>query len=149
MKALLTSFDLLLIVVAFLILTAGLARRWSLWRQKKPAGISGDWQGVMASVLGHGDILKRPWVGGAHLGAFWGVMIPLTVIILAQFGFVIPHAPANFLSLVQDLAGLVLLIGTAMLLIRRIGEPNAEGPSRTLLPMVLLMVILVSGFLAA
>jgi Fe-S oxidoreductase/nitrate reductase gamma subunit len=149
LKALLTSFDLLLIAVAFLILTAGLARRWSLWRQKKPAGISGDWQGVMASVLGHRDILKRPWVGGAHLGAFWGVMIPLTVIILAQFGFVIPHAPANFLSLVQDLAGLALLIGTAVLLIRRIGGPNAVGPSRTLLPMVLLMVILVSGFLAA
>ncbi len=149
MKALLTSFDLLLIAVAVVILTVGLARRWTLWREKKPAGISGDWKGMMTSVLAHRDILKRPGVGGAHLGAFWGVMIPLTVIILAQFGFVIPHAPANLLSLVQDLAGLALLIGTVMLLTRRIGRTDAGGPSGTLLPMVLLLVILVSGYLAA
>ena len=104
MKALLTSFDLLLIVLAFFIMALGLARRWSLWREKKPAGISGDWKGLMASVLAHRGILNRPSVGEAHLAAFWGVIIPLLVIIFAQFGFIIPQAPAKLLHLIQDLA---------------------------------------------
>ena len=98
--------------------------------------------------LAHRDILKRPSVGGAHLAAFWGVVIPLIVIILAQFGFIIPHAPANLLSLIQDLAGMALLIGSVYLLVRRMGCADAEGPPRTLLPMILMLVILVSGFLA-
>ena len=148
MKALLTSFDLLLVVAAFFIMTAGLARRWSLWRQKRPAGISGTWQGLQAALITQRDILKRPSVGGAHLAVFWGVVIPLIVIILAQFGFTIPNAPANLLSLVQDLAGIGLLIGTLYLLVRRLGRRDADGPLRTLLPMLLMLLILCSGFLA-
>ena len=148
MKALLTSFDLLLIAAAFLIMVVGLARRWSLWRTKKPADISGDWQGLKTSLIAHRDILRRPSVGGAHLAAFWGVVIPLIVIILAQFGFVIPQAPAKLLHLVQDLAGIALLIGTLFLLVRRLGSTDAEGPTRTMVPTVLLLVILFSGFMA-
>ena len=148
MKALLTTFDLLLIALAFLTMALGLARRWSLWREKKPAGISGDWQGLMASVLAHRDVLKRPAVGGAHLAVFWGLIIPLIVILAAQFGFNIPKAPANLLSLIQDLAGMALLIGILLLLVRRLRCEDAEGPSRTLLPMLLMLVILFSGFLA-
>jgi Fe-S oxidoreductase/nitrate reductase gamma subunit len=148
LKALLTSFDLLLIVLAFFIMALGLARRWSLWREKKPAGISGDWQGLMASVLAHRGILNRPSVGEAHLAAFWGVIIPLLVIIFAQFGFIIPQAPAKLLHLIQDLAGIALLIGILFLLVRRMGNKDAEGPTRTMLPMVLLLVIVVSGFMA-
>ncbi len=149
MKALLTSFDLLLVLLAFLIMGLGLARRWTMWREKKPAGISGDWAGLRKSLLAQRDILRRPWVGRAHLAVFWGVVIPLMVIILAQFGFIIPQVPAHLLSFVQDLAGLALLIGTLLLLIRRLGAEDAQGPARTLLPMFLMLVILVSGFLAA
>ncbi len=149
MKALFTSFDLLLIVLAFLISGIGLARQWSLWRQKKPAGVSGDWQALFAALLGQRTILRRPSVGGAHMAAFWGVILPLAVIILAQFGFIIPQVPAAVLSLVQDIAGLALLVGTLYLLVRRLGQSDPDGPPRTLLPMVVMLVILVSGFLAA
>ncbi len=148
MKALLTSFDLLLIALALLIMTAGLARRWSLWRKKKPAGVSGDWGGLTDSLLKHRDILKRPSVGTAHLAAFWGVVIPLVVIIAAQFGFSIPQAPADLLSFIQDVAGIVLLIGVLYFMFRRLASAESEGPSRTLAPMVLLLVIVLSGFLA-
>ena len=148
MKALLTSFDLLLIALALLIMTAGLARRWSLWRKKKPAGVSGDWGGLTDSLLKHRDLLKRPSVGTAHLAAFWGVVIPLVVIIAAQFGFIIPQAPADLLSLIQDVAGIVLLTGVLYFMFRRLASAESEGPSRTLAPMVLLLVIVLSGFLA-
>ena len=76
MKALLTSFDLLVIALAFVIMGLGLARRWALWREKKPAGIAGNWQDLTASVLAHRGILDRPAVGLGHLTAFWGVVIP-------------------------------------------------------------------------
>jgi Fe-S oxidoreductase/nitrate reductase gamma subunit len=134
--------------MAFFIMAAGLARRWSLWREKKPAGITGDWKALQAALLAHRSILSRPSVGSAHLAAFWGVVIPLIVIILVQFGFIIPHAPANVLSLIQDLAGIALLIGILVLLVRRLGYADSGGPTRTLLPMILMLVILVSGFLA-
>jgi Fe-S oxidoreductase/nitrate reductase gamma subunit len=149
LKALLTSFDLLLVALAFFIMAFGLSRRWSMWRKKKPAGISGDWQSLKNALLAQREILRRPSVGGAHLAAFWGVVIPLLVIIIAQFGFIMPAVPAKFLSLVQDLAGIALLIGTLFLMVRRMGAGDTSGPSRTLLPMVLLLVILASGFLAA
>jgi Fe-S oxidoreductase/nitrate reductase gamma subunit len=148
LKALFTSFDLLLIALAFGIMALGLARRWSMWREKKPKGQSGDWGGLISAVLGHGSILRRPSVGGAHLAVFWGVVLPLAVIILAQFGFTISHAPAAALSFVQDLAGVALLIGTLYLLFRRMGLKETTSPRGTLLPMVLMLVILVSGFLA-
>jgi Fe-S oxidoreductase/nitrate reductase gamma subunit len=148
LKALLTSFDLLLVAAAFFIMVVGLARRWSLWRKKKPAGITGNWQGLQTALITQRDILKRPTVGSAHLAAFWGVVIPLIVIILAQFGFIIPHAPANLLSLIQDLAGIGLLLGTLYLLVRRMVRPDPDGPMRTLLPMLLLLLILFSGFMA-
>jgi Fe-S oxidoreductase/nitrate reductase gamma subunit len=148
LKALLTSFDLLLVALAFFIMAFGLSRRWSLWRKKKPAGISGDWQSLMSALLAQREILRRPSVGGAHLAVFWGVVIPLIVIILAQFSFSIPQAPAKLLSLIQDLAGMALLIGTLLLLVRRMGSSDDLGPSRTLLPMILFLIILVSGFLA-
>ena len=148
MKALLTSFDLLLVIGAFLVMAVGLARRWALWRHKKPAGIRGDWLGLWSALVAQRDILKRPAVGRGHLAVFWGVIIPLGVIILAQFGFILPLTVAHLLSLIQDLAGLALLLGTVFLLLRRIGRSDVDGPPRTLLPMILLLVILVSGFLA-
>lgn len=148
LKALLTSFDLLWIALAFFIMTVGLSRRWLLLREKKPNGVSGDWKGLKTALLAHREIRKRASVGSAHLMAFWGVVIPLIVIILAQFGFIIPNAPAGFLSLIQDLAGLALLIGTLLLLIRRMKMKDDEGPSRTLSPMIIMLIILISGFFA-
>jgi Fe-S oxidoreductase/nitrate reductase gamma subunit len=148
LKALFTSFDLLLIALALSIMGLGLARRWSMWREKKPGGLSGDWRGLASAVLAHSTILRRPAVGGAHLAVFWGVVLPLAVIIVIQFGLIIPHAPAALLSFVQDLAGVALLIGTLYLLLRRLGRTEAVSPRGTLLPMVIMLVILISGFLA-
>lgn len=148
MKALFTAFDLLQIVLAFVIMFLGLSRRWSIWREKRPAAISGDWPGLGGYLLGHGKILNRQSVGLYHLAVFWGVVLPLMVILVAQFGFTLPSPLARLLSLIQDLAGLALLAGTLLLMFRRLGLAEDQGPSRTLLPMVLLLVIVLSGFLA-
>ncbi|HHC25780.1 MAG TPA: 4Fe-4S dicluster domain-containing protein [Desulfobacterales bacterium] len=149
MKALITTYDILLIATAIMIMAAGLAKRWSLWRAlKQEDKASGDWPGLINYFLKHKEILRRPWVGISHLILFWGVMLPMAVVILAQFGFAIPEAPAHILSLLQDLAGFALLAGTLFLFIRRILSGDRDGPLKTLFPMVILMIIIVSGFLA-
>jgi Fe-S oxidoreductase/nitrate reductase gamma subunit len=149
LKALLTSFDLLLITLAVTVSVVGLARRWSQWYSKKPAGIKGDWAALKASVINHREIFRRPDVGWAHLAVFWGVVLPMIIIVLAQLGFAIPKFPAAILSIIQDLAGVALIAGSLFLLLRRAGIREAGGPVRTRLPMILLLVIGFSGFLAA
>ncbi len=148
MKALLTSFDLLLITMAVAVCAIGLARRWSQWYSKKPAGIKGDWSALKASVIDHREIFKRPNVGWAHLAVFWGVVLPMIIAILAQMGFTIPKFPAALLSVTQDLAGVALIAGSLFLLLRRMGIREAGGPLRTRLPMILLLIIGFSGFLS-
>lgn len=148
MKSFITSFDTLLIAAAFIIMIMGLSGRWSLWRKKKDGNISGEWGRVKDYIVNHAEILKRPNVGLAHMAVFWGFVLPMTVIILAQFGFSIPNAPALILSLLQEAAGIVMLAGTFYLFFRRIQSGESEGPKRTIIPMFIMLVILVSGFLA-
>ena len=148
MKPLITSFDTLLIATAFIIMIMGLSRRWSLWKKKKDKNISGNFRSVAGYLVKHTEILKQPFVGAAHMAVFWGFFIPFTVIVLAQFGFSIPNAPALVLSLLQEVAGSVMLAGTLYLFFRRINSGETDGPKRTIIPMFILLFILVSGFLA-
>lgn len=153
MKALLTAYnyDYLLIAVAIIIMLTGLARRSAFWRMKAKSdrhGIQGDPAGLIRYLVRHRDIRQRFWVGSAHWILFWGMLLPLVVIILAQFGFTIPHAPARILSLLQDLAGGTMLIGTVLLFIRRLKAIDPQGPSRTFAPLLMLLIILTTGFLA-
>ena len=151
MKALISTYDILLIVTAIMIMVAGLTKRWALWRaikQDDEDKVSGDWPGLINYFLKHEEILRRPLVGISHLVLLWGVMLPMAVVVLAQFGFIIPGAPARVLSLLQDMAGFAMLAGTLFLLIRRIQSGDRDGPLKTLFPMVILLIVIVSGFLA-
>ena len=84
----------------------------------------------------------------AHLFLFWGFVIPLIAIILAQFNFSLPRPVAQLTSLFLDLLGAALLAGTLWFLFRRINHPDFPISWRTALPLVLLLIILVTGFLA-
>ncbi len=160
MKSIITSFDILLVAAAFITMVMGFSRRWSLWQRKKEGQVSGDWGMVKNSLLKHTNILKRPTVGAAHMAVFWGFVLPIFIIFLAQFGFFIPRIPARLLSLLQEAAGVAMLIGTVYLLKcriqagvqshdkDRIETVETEAPKRTIFPMAILVVILVSGFLS-
>jgi Fe-S oxidoreductase/nitrate reductase gamma subunit len=86
--------------------------------------------------------------GRAHLFVFFGFLIPLLVIILAQFGFVMPVAVARLLSLLTELLGLAMLAGLLYFLLRRIGAGEPRAPKKTIFPMGVLLFIIVTGFLA-
>ncbi|MDM8557119.1 (Fe-S)-binding protein [Desulfococcaceae bacterium HSG7] len=153
MKALLTAYDYdyFLIAAVFIIMITGLAKRHAFWRthvKDKFRKAEGDLTGLIRYLVWESDIRQRPWVGNAHLALFWGLLLPMAVIILAQFSFILPFMPARILSLLQDVAGLIMLIGTLFLLIRRVQSGDNQGPAKTVLPLLILLIILMTGFLA-
>ncbi len=144
----LTAVDVLLVFLALMVMSLGLAREWSYWWSKKESRSAGNWAGLPAYILQQREILRKPAVGIAHLCVFWGVVLPMLVIIAAQFGFVLPVGPAHTLHLLQDIFGLFMLLGTLYLLRRRLGLSSGQGPQRTVLLMGILLIILITGFLA-
>lgn len=144
----LTAFDLLLIAVAIIIMLVGLTRRWSSWRMGQDEFRSGDMVGLIRYLLGHKRILRNRYAGIAHLMLFWGLVIPLLIVILSQFGFTMPNILAKILSLLLDVLGSAMLMGTLFFLARRIKPAGPESPKRTILPLVVLSSILLTGFLA-
>jgi Fe-S oxidoreductase len=149
---LLTVWDILFIGIAFATMSAGLARRWSLWRSKwdqsGAKGSSGNWTGLVQYLLGHASILKRTPAGIFHLMVFWGVVIPLISAILAQCGITLPGKLAWSLSLAQDMLGIALLTGTMYFLVKRMKVAEAETPRRIVLPAAVIIFIVLSGFFA-
>ena len=148
-RPLFTAFDPLLIAAAFLIMLMGFGRRWSSWRMGREEPRSGDLTGLMSYLLGHKKILRNRYTGLAHLMLFWGLAIPVIIVILAQFCFAMPDIVAGILSLLLDMLGSAMLLGALFFLIRRIRSTDSIQPKRTIFPLVLLLIILLTGFMAA
>ncbi len=144
----LTAFDLLLIGLAIIIMLVGLSRRWSAWRMGQAEDRTGDWAGLVGYILGHKKILKNRKPGVAHLMLFWGFVVPLLIIVLVQFGVTIPHIPAQILSLLTDILGIAFLAGTLFFLVKRIRATGPGSPNKTIFPLSILLIILITGFLA-
>jgi Fe-S oxidoreductase/nitrate reductase gamma subunit len=145
---LMSAFDLLLIAAALIVMLVGLSRRWSVWRMGREESRSGDWAGLLKYLLGHRKILKNSGPGKAHLLLFWGFVVPLIIIILAQFAFTLPIFPARLLSLLADILGIAFLAGTLFFLIRR-KRSVVGGPTRKpFIPIFIFLFILLTGFAA-
>ncbi|MEN8692044.1 MAG: (Fe-S)-binding protein [Desulfobacterales bacterium] len=144
----LTAFDLLLIAIAIVIMVAGFRKRWAAVQLGRPEKLSRDPLGLIQYLLGHGKILQNRKAGWAHLCVFFGFLIPLVVIILSQFDFVMPVPVARLLSLLTDLLGLAMLVGLVYFLLRRFGVAEPRAPQRTIFPVMALLFIIVTGFLA-
>ena len=144
----LTAFDLLLIAIAIVVMAVGFRKRWTVVQLGRPERISRDPLGLIKYLFGHNKIMQNPKAGWAHLFVFFGFLIPLVVIILAQFDFALPLAVARLLSLLTELLGLAMLVGLLYFLLRRIGAGEPRAPQRTKFPVVVLFFIIVTGFLA-
>lgn len=148
----LTACDILLIGIAFVTMSVGLTKRWSLWRSKlKQNGSNhrnGNWSGLIKYLLGHASILKRAPIGIFHLLVFWGFVIPLIIILAAQFGFTLPEKLAWSVSLGEDILGIALLTGTFFFLAKRLKVSDPEAPQRIILPAIIIIFIALTGFFA-
>ena len=143
-----TALDIFLMAATLLILGVGFWMRWAPLRSGRPEGRPADWSGLLTYLFSHRAILRRAGRGTAHLLAFWGVLVPLMVVILAQFRFLMPPAVSRLLSLLLDLLGFLALVGTLFFLQHRFRSTEAGGPRRSLPPLFILVFILLTGFLA-
>ena len=144
----LTAFDLLLIAIAIVIMVAGFKKRWAVLQLGREKPQSKDLLGLVKYLLGHDKILQNRYTGLAHLAVFFGFLIPFVIIILAQFDFAIPLPVARILSLLTDLLGLAMAVGLVFFLLRRIRSTAAQPSPQTVFPAVVLLIILITGFLA-
>lgn len=98
-------------------------------------------------MLGQKRILERRSAGLAHLFLFWGVIIPITIVIIAQFGVTMPLVVGQLVSLLLDMLGVAFLLGTLFFLIRQGQSKDPHPPKRKVLPILVLFFILLTGFL--
>jgi len=147
-----TSFDLLLVAAALLVMAVGFAGLRALWMNGQAEKRKGSLRHLLAYLISHRDILKRRPAGMAHLFLFWGFLIFALVVIAAQFDFKLPLVLSNAISLMLDMSGLLLLIGMLFFLIRggKTSGTSLDGivPRRTFLPALLLIGIILTGFLS-
>jgi Fe-S oxidoreductase/nitrate reductase gamma subunit len=144
----LTSFDALLIAAAILILGVGLARRSSAWLKGREEDRKGSISNLIGYLAGSRKILKRRLTGSAHLLVFWGVALPAFAIIAAQFRPLLPEILSKFLSLFLDFLGLAMLFATVFFLLRRLKRREEDGAGKTMIPVLTLFGIVLTGFLA-
>ena len=144
----LTAFDLLLIAIAIIIMATGFRKRWTAVQLGRPERLARDPLGLIKYLFGHDKIMQNRKAGWAHLLVFFGFFIPLVVIILSQFDFVMPVPVARLLSLLTELLGLAMLVGLVYFLLRRFGVAEPRAPKRTIFPVMVLLFIIVTGFLA-
>ncbi len=128
-------------------------RRVSLWRLGKPESRRDrPWRrlkGLGARALGRGWLLLRRRTGVGHVLVFWGVLLPLGVIIVTQVAFTLPRPLAQAVSALLDLAGLGLIVGVGLALAGRAGRADLKSrPDRAgTAVLILLGLIGLSGFI--
>jgi Fe-S oxidoreductase/nitrate reductase gamma subunit len=145
----LTAFDVLLIAAAVLVMLASVSGKLSmLWSARRGEDRKGDWTGLVKYLIRQDPILKRRFVGILHLFLFWGCVVFLLVAVLAQFSITMPLYPSLLLSALLELFGILMLIGTFFFLVRRFINRDSRAPERTVLPLAVMLIILVTGFMA-
>ena len=143
-----TSLDLFLFSLAIAVMAFGMSKRFRLLRSAMPEDCQGTWGFLFNYLFGHKKILNNPVPGTLHIIVFWGFILPVLVVLLAQTCFTLPVFLSSLLSLILDLVGLCFLVVTFVFLIRRLKSSDSLGPSVSVLPVIILLVILVTGFLA-
>ena len=148
-----------LLVPTLLIAGYGFYRRFRIWRQGRPAHrFDQPWK-RLEMVLRHGVVQQATWKkrfgGFFHAMIFWGMIIltaaTTVVFIHHDFGLRIMQGQFYlwFQSLIVDIFGVLAILGVGMAAVRRWATPSVQlvHSMEGSLILVLLMMILVSGFL--
>ncbi len=146
----------LVVVVCFAVF---FYRRYRLWKLGTPKELQGSVKerllGAIADVFTQRRVVKEKAPGLMHLAIFWGMLFCLLattfVALQADFGLQILYGDfyLYFISLAVDLAGFVCIIGVVIALVRRLGHfnNNLDTEPADILVLVLLLIILVTGFI--
>jgi Fe-S oxidoreductase/nitrate reductase gamma subunit len=93
-------------------------------------------------------MLKNPLPGVLHLIVFYGFIFTLFILLLAQTGLVFSNTVSVIISYVLDILGLLSAVAVLVFLIRRIFSSDIHGPQKSILPLLVLLLILATGFMA-
>lgn len=143
-----TSLDIFLLCLAIAIMIFGLSKRLRMLKAAMPEECSGDWGFLFRYLLGHKKILKNTVPGILHIIVFWGFMLPVLVMLLAQTYITLPAFLSSVLSLILDVIGICFFAATLTFLVRRLTSSDSMRPKGSLLPVFILLVILITGFMA-
>lgn len=147
------TIDIFIIFLSLGIFIWGIRRRTRLWFVGTPEDRSGLTKGRLKSLffdgIFHKRILQERYPGYLHLFIFVGFLLPLAVIIFTQVMFSLPGIPAQILSVLLDLVGLLAIISIVLFLFRRfVTRPSRlDNRPEDLVVLLLILAILLTGML--
>jgi Fe-S oxidoreductase/nitrate reductase gamma subunit len=148
----LSSLDLILVIVSVIIMATGFSRRYRMWKQGRAEALSasnkltGGYQ-IVLSVFRNGRFSDYPYGNIAHIFVFWGFLAPLIVVVISQFRPVVPAWAGQGLSLFLDVLGFLAICGTCMLISKRLFRENPYS-GRQPFHLWIFLAILITGFFA-
>jgi Fe-S oxidoreductase/nitrate reductase gamma subunit len=143
----LTSLDLLLLSLAIVIMGIGFLRIFCIIRSGRPEKCLKARGFLVAYLLNHKTILRKPFAGTLHMVVFWGCVLPIIIIILAQTRLIMPGLLSSIISVLLDIMGILFLAAAIIFFVRRLISRDTLGPKQSLLPLLILIIILITGFL--
>lgn len=147
------TIDIFIIFLSLGIFIWGIRRRTRLWFVGTPedrSGLTKDrLKSLFADGIFHKRILQERYPGYLHLFIFVGFLLPLAVIIFTQVMFSLPGIPAQILSVLLDLVGLLAIISIVLFLFRRfVTRPSRlDNRPEDLVVLLLILAILLTGML--
>lgn len=147
------TIDIFIIFLSLGIFIWGIRQRTRLWFVGTPEDRSGMTKGRLKSLffdgIFHKRILQERYPGYLHLFIFVGFLLPLAVIIFTQIMFSLPDIPAQILSVLLDLVGLLAIISIVLFLFRRfVTRPSRlDNRPEDLVVLLLILAILLTGML--
>ena len=147
------TIDIFIIFLSLGIFIWGIRRRMRLWSVGTPEDRSGLTKDRLKTLIVEGifhqRIVQDRYPGYLHLFIFVGFLLPLAVIIFTQFMYSLPIIPAQVLSLLLDLVGLLAIISIVLLLFRRfvIRPTRLDNKPEDLVVLLLFLAILLTGML--
>jgi Fe-S oxidoreductase/nitrate reductase gamma subunit len=154
----------LLMVLPFIFIAFGLARRSSMWKRGQDEDRFGQWwtrlRGALTKSIFHGRIIRRNklYAGIMHLNIFVGFIILLigTMIVATEDDITVPLFDWSFYNgnfylaykLIVNLGGVMLIAGVLMAFLRRyVFKPVIqETAGDDLILLTMLLVLCVQGF---
>lgn len=147
------TIDIFIIFLSLGIFIWGIRQRTRLWFVGTPEDRSGLTKGRLKSLffdgIFHKRILQERYPGYLHLFIFVGFLLPLAVIIFTQIMFSLPDIPAQILSVLLDIVGLLAIISIVLFLFRRfVTRPSRlDNRPEDLVVLLLILAILLTGML--
>ena len=152
-------------VLPFVFIAFGLARRVSVWRRGKPEDRFGQWgirlRGALVKSIFHGRIIRRNkrYAGIMHACIFGGFVILFigTVIVAIEDDITVPLFHWSFYrgnfylgyKLMVNIGGVALIVGVLMAFLRRfrIRPKYQETAADDLILLTMLLVLSIQGFI--